>query len=100
MSSNKLYLAPSYMPREILLCPLEGQNCTFCWIPTVEDMLIDICKKLFAKMQDSSDKLNRILPPLKVNAENPRNSKKYPFLKTITGHYKNTFVSYALYNPQ
>ena len=41
-----------------------------------------------------------ILLPPKVNAKNARNSKKYPSPPKNTGHYKKSFVLYALYNLQ
>jgi hypothetical protein len=71
-----------------------------CKVPSLEERRIYICKKLFERMQVSTDKLNRILPARQDNVKNTRNAKMFPLPKTHTSRYKKSFLPYALYNFQ
>ena len=68
--------------------------------PLLRERRISQCKALFAKMQDPSDKLNRILPPLRENVRNTRCSMKYKPPKVHTERFKNTFLPFVLFNCQ
>ena len=55
---------------------------------------------LFLKIQCPSDKLHGMLPSVRENVRNNRNSLKFPLPNTHTNRYKNSFLPYVVYNCQ
>ena len=76
------------------------EACQQANIPLLHERRKTQCKALFAKMQDPSDKLNRILPPPRENVRNTRCSMKFKPPKVHTERYKNTFLPFVLFNCQ
>jgi len=68
---------------------------------TLEDRRIDICRKLFHDMQDSSHRLHHLLPYVKGSELSSRAGVKYPLPKVHTDRTKhNSFINYCLFNLQ
>jgi hypothetical protein len=71
-----------------------------CDEPTLKDRRFTQCEQFFLKIQCPSDKLHRMLPSVRENVRNTRNSLKFPLPKTHTNRYKNSFLPYVLCNCQ
>ena len=59
-----------------------------------------LCKRLFSSAQDSSHKLNPLLPNLRVITHNQRHAAKYPLPVCKTNRFKDSFIPYSLFNFQ
>jgi hypothetical protein len=59
-----------------------------------------LCKRLFSSAQDSSHKLNPLLPNPRVITHNQRHAAKYPLPVCKTNRFKDSFIPYSLFNFQ
>ena len=69
-------------------------------LPTLWARREGLCRSLFHKMEDSNDKLHKLLPPAQENVRNTRFHMKYRPPKAQTNRFKDSFIPYALYNFQ
>ena len=71
-----------------------------CDIETLKGRREHMCKKFFYKMQDSTHRLNYMLPQERTVTKALRSFHKYPLPKVRTNRCKNTLVNYGLFNFQ
>lgn len=71
-------------------------------LKSLDERRKDLCKSFFEKIQGNDDKLNKLLPSVKVSRSTRNHSDfaHYPYPKCHTNRFKGSFIPYALFNCQ
>ena len=67
---------------------------------TLQQRRNDLCNRLFKYIQNSSHRLNSLLPLQHNPGYQLRHSKKYPLPLVKTNRFKSCFINWCLYNCQ
>ena len=65
-------------------------------LPTLENRRELICKDFFRTIEQTNNKLNKLLPEINQNKVNLRNVRKYKDLKVRTKRYANSFIPFSI----
>jgi hypothetical protein len=76
----------------IQLCLLPPLSCA-CYLPRLSDRRDTLCKKVLDKITVPSSRLNRLLPPTRVESHGRelRHSSHFSLFKCRTDRFKNSF---------
>ena len=67
---------------------------------TLQQRRNELCNRLFKDIQNSSHRLNSLLPLQHKPGYQLRHSKKYPLPLVKTNRFKSSFINWCLYNCQ